>query len=284
MKYMEKRSLSIREVQLVEYNILKKVVHLLKLNGIEYILAGGTMLGAVRHQGFIPWDDDIDILVPRKDYERLRKIISKTPNCVDDVVFRLPGDKDSLHPFIKAIDPKYICVDDRMINSVDQFVWIDIFPLDHFPDDENAHKKIVRKQIILKNILYSGILNQYYWKSKYQKASLGYLKHLVKFAIYYFMGGYTGVSRRMDRIAIRMNEKYVKSNHVGDGPWPEGMKDYFELDWTFPVMEHVFESDMFNIPMNYDAYLRHFYGDYMTPPPVEKRGGHSITVFKKDEM
>ena len=274
--------LGIRDIQLTEYDILKKVVTFLDKNQLQYILCGGTMLGAVRHHGFIPWDDDIDILVPREDYETLKTLLSNNPNSVDGIVFRLPGAKDSLYPFIKAENPLYKCIDDRFANSLPLYIWIDIFPLDHFPDEENKHRRMVRRISFWKTILYSGILSKEYWKSRFQNNYLKLVKYKVAYFIYSIMNSHCGVSKRIDRIAKKMNDRYSTSNHVGDGAWPEGMKDYFKCEWTFPTIKKLFEKDEFNIPENYDSYLKQFYGDYMTPPPEHKRTGHHITVYKED--
>ncbi len=77
-----------------------------------------------------------------------------------------------------------------------------------------------------------------------------------------------------------MNEKYRSSGYVGDGVWPSGMNDYFPLNTVEPVIKHRFEDGEFNIPENYDAYLKIFYGDYMRIPPESERSDHHITVYK----
>ena len=105
--------LSLREIQLVELDILKRLVQIFEIHNIHYILCGGTMLGAVRHQGFIPWDDDIDILVPRDDYERLKSLARRENEKSQSLRLRLPGDKGNAYPFIKATDINYIVKDTK---------------------------------------------------------------------------------------------------------------------------------------------------------------------------
>ena len=281
---MEKKYLPLREVQMVEYDILCRTVDYLEKNGLNYILGGGTMLGAVRHNGFIPWDDDIDILVPRDDFEKLRALIGKNPGAVDGVAFELPGQSKAFYPFIKAVNRQYVCEDSNVIDDHPIHVWIDIFPLDHFPDDPKAHKLWAGKLVVLRRVMFSGILSKSYWKTRCAGSPRMHLEYLVGLCLYRLMGSYTGVARRMDATARKMNTKFRNSNHVGDGAWPEGMKDYFTVEMTSPSVMHVFEDREFRIPKNYDLYLKAFYGDYMTPPPEDKRGGHHIQVYKVEEQ
>ena len=282
-RHMERKYLPLREVQMVEYGILCRTVDYLEKNGLSYILAGGTMLGAVRHGGFIPWDDDIDILVPRDDFEKLRQLIGKTPDAVDGVAFELPGAEKVFYPFIKAVDPRYVCVDERIINDHPVHVWIDIFPLDHFPDDPAEHRKWVRRMVVLKRVLYSGILTRAYWDDRCKGDVKTRLEYIIGRCLYALMGRYTGVSRKMDETAKKMNRTFRNSNHVGDGAWPEGMKDYFTVEMTEPPVMHAFEDREFRIPANYDMYLKSFYGEYMTPPPEGQRAGHHIQVYRVEE-
>ena len=132
--------LTLREVQLVEYGILTRLVRIFEANGIHYLFSGGTLLGAVRHNGFIPWDDDIDLFVPRDDYERLKRLVIAAGRNMDGIMFRLPGDEGSPHSFIKALDPRYVAMEDKRDDEYRTYAWVDVFPLDHFPDGDLAHR------------------------------------------------------------------------------------------------------------------------------------------------
>lgn len=100
---MEK--ISSREIQAMELDILKKFKDFAQKNNIEYYLCGGTLLGAIRHKGFIPWDDDIDICIPRKSYDRLIELV-KDNRYIDDtsLKFCLPLDKNYIYPYIKLVN------------------------------------------------------------------------------------------------------------------------------------------------------------------------------------
>ena len=95
------------------------------------------------------------------------------------------------------------------------------------------------------------------------------------------MGGYDRVSLKMDRRAGRMNSRFINSNHVGRSTWPKGENEYFEVKTIEPLKQHDFNGRNFNIPGNYDAYLKCFFGDYMTLPSPEERRDHHISVYKK---
>ena len=275
------QQLTLREIQLVELGILKRLTKYFKKNHINYILCGGTLLGAVRHKGFIPWDDDIDILVPRDDYEKLKTIYRNGNDDIEGVKLTIPGDKGSPHPFIKANDENYVVLDDKREEEYRAFVWVDVFPMDHFPDDEKTHKKWVNKIHILTQTLSFCTVSDEYLKSRGYYSNLK--KKLIRIAIKTFctiLGGPAKVAIRIDQTAKEMNARFRNSGYVGDGAWPSGMKDYFPLDAVEPIMKHKFEDSEFNIPVNYDKYLTLFYGDYMTIPPEDKRQDHHITVYR----
>lgn len=261
---------TMQELQKIEYDILCCVVDFFEENDIRYILCGGTMLGAVRHNGFIPWDDDIDLLVPREDYEKLKKIRNSFGH--EDIQFRIPGDKEYPSPFIKAVNTKTV-LDNRL--EIDRFtyhIWIDIFPLDHFPDNRVAHMIELAKNKLLRGALNTELMIKGpSHGGKMVRAGLVLINRI--------LGGYKNIVVKMDQQAKAMNDRYIHSKHYGDGAWPNYGKDYFEEYMIFPFVKHLFVEREFNIPQNYDAYLTHFYGDYMTPPPEDKRAMHDFDAY-----
>ena len=264
---------NIRELQELELNILIETVKYFEANSITWILAGGSMLGAVRHNGFIPWDDDIDILVPRDDYDRLLKVFDSTYFEKANYGVMKPGVPGYPYPYMKVVDKTTLVKDDNVSEEYNNMgVWIDVFPLDHFPDNRFLHKICLLKNKILRTILMSKLKSCGLGKGgKLSNAFFGLLNTC--------LGGCNGVSLRIDSLARKQNRRYRYSKHYGDGTWPLSEKDYFSSDSIFPITKHVFEGEMMNIPLNYDKYLTSFYGDYLTPPPVEKRARHLITAF-----
>ena len=270
---MEKK-LSLVEIQKTELDILNRVVDFFDENNISYCLCGGTLLGAIRHNGFIPWDDDIDILVPRDSYEKIKKMENKMLG--ENIKIMIPG--NDLYPFsfIKAVNIKTVVIDADLSGQFPYHVCIDIFPLDHFPDNETAHWLCLQRIRFLRAILFSGL----------RKNGPGHTNKIGKLLfrfLYKISGGYRKLTVLIDKTANNMDRKYHGSNHLGDGSWPENIRDYFHISWLFPFTRHIFEGSEFNIPGNYDAYLSHFYGDYMTPPPEDKRARHHFEAYWIDQ-
>lgn len=263
---------TIEEIQTIELHILDKVVKEFDENGISYFLAGGSMLGAVRHNGFIPWDDDIDLLVPRQDYDRIKDILTEERTKKQGISLKMPGMEGYPFPFIKVYDTNTVVYDRFIIREKFPLsVWIDIFPLDHYPDSALLHKIYFLFIKMLRTTLNTGIVG------KLGKG--GRLTRKLFHVMYGILGGYRKVTALMDSSGRWLNRHNLRSSHYGNGTYPEGMKDYFEEGWIFPYIRCRFEDREFNIPKNYDDYLKHFYGDYMVPPPEGQRGRHSFEAY-----
>lgn len=264
----------IKELQRIELDILVNAVRYFTENDISYFLCGGSMLGAVRHNGFIPWDDDIDVLVPREDYDRLLSGMTAKEIGKDDIDVLKPGMENYPFPYIKVVNTNTLVQDKNIVPQFNNTgVWIDIFPLDHFPDSQIMHRICLYKLKFWRWAIGTHMKPQ-------GLETGGAIVNLFFRVMYKLGGGYKKLTKRIDSIARKMNRKYEKSVHYGDGTWPDSMKDYFEESWVKPVFQHAFENYEFNIPVNYDGYLKRFYGDYMTPPPEDKRNYHFITAFK----
>lgn len=278
---MENNRLTLREAQLEELNILLKVVRFFDEHGIYYALCGGSMLGAVRHKGFIPWDDDIDVLIFREDFEKLRAIIREQRPELDGVVFHVPGDEGYIYPYIKAVNPSIRVDYGKIKEAEDNMLWIDVFPMDHFPDNKFMHWLYLKRIITLERILSAGTYSDENMRERgYFNSFSRRMKMYLARGLYKLLGGYGRISRRIDKIARNMDRKYKGSSHVGDGVWPNGMNDYFDVSWVKPAIKMSFEGHELSVPENYDAYLTGFYGDYMTLPPEGKRQTHYLKAYR----
>ena len=270
------QKLTLREVQLAELNILDNAAHFLDAHGIRYVLAYGTLIGAIRHNGFIPWDDDIDIFIPRDDYEKLKQIVKSGEQISDDIKFLLPGDKGYKYPFVKAVDFSFDLHDtNNYVNGYKEHLWVDIFPLNHVSDDFKKFKK----DLILLRLL--GKITQYdvmkLGSSSTVKSNI--LIPIAKIAAFFF-GGYSKVAIFDDKVSYRMHKRYSNSKVVGDGCW-DFRKVNYPADIFDKLIKHEFEGKEFYIPEKYDELLTLTYGNYMELPPVEKRQSHYLTVYKK---
>ena len=240
--------------------LLDKFILICKEHNLSYTLLGGSVLGAVRHGGIIPWDDDIDIGMPRNDYEKLLSIADNVFGTKYKLISAY-NDKDYVYPFAKLFDN-----DTTLVEFKDFFylggIYIDIFPLDGIP--KNGNKRIHR----IWKIRYAAtnlILSKY--SSSYKK------QHYFRCLIYKLIfGSFNNALKVCDKYSQKYpyNQQYNIANYFG--AWKE--KEISDYSWFNPLKEYIFEGRKVWGPNNYDAYLSKMYGDYMTPPPIEKRKSH----------
>lgn len=274
------RELTQEELKQVELEILKDVARFCDKNNIRYYLGGGTLLGAVRHQGFIPWDDDIDISMPRPDYERFFKIYNGSnrrylAKCVETY-------PDYWRTFGKVFDRRtYLKEDSICLEKKGNGVFIDVFPIDGIPDSRIKQILLGKEQEFL-NFLYHGSAWTYTQSHKYDDSidEFAKLKNIIrtvfKFCAVTFL--HPLPTHKLIRIINRnaSREKYDSSNMIGaivdcaHGADCEIIeKAIFE-----PRIKFNFENEEFWGPKGYDAYLRNLYGNYMILPPKKRQVTH----------
>jgi len=269
---MEKKVL--KKLQNTELEILKEFISICEKNNLEYFLVGGTLLGAVRHKGFIPWDDDIDIGMPRKDYNKFIKICKKELNsrfyldCYET-------NKYCWSPFAKLRIKNSKMVEEASKNSKsNQGIWIDIFP--HFNINsklsliEKAQQKIhhiIRTFITIKcDVIYYGGSDT---KKKIIKIFLKFVPIKVLHFIY----------KITLNINLNSNLECI-ANYSGAYGIP---KETFKRNVILPLSTVEFCGLKLKAPNNPDKYLSHLYGDYMKLPPVDKRVAHNPILIKFED-
>lgn len=258
-------NLSLVEIQSEEKKILYETVKFLDKNHIKYYLWGGTLLGAIRHKGFIPWDDDIDIIVPRPDYNRMINLLNeeKTINHYQAIGFEL-GNSDI--PFCKIINRD---IQVECYYPIDQFLWIDIFPMDALPLNDNISyfdkvRKIHLKYTVLRS--YAHHIKPSNFFKKIIKAILG--------VIYYNHIDYNKFITKYIMTASKYD--YNKAKYVGSILWGIHPGNILEKDWLDDYKVE-FEGMRLNAFKGYQEYLTNRYGeDYMMLPPAEKRATHNF--------
>lgn len=265
------RLLTLREIQLAELDILIEFDRICRDNHLKYSLAGGTLLGAVRHNGFIPWDDDIDVCMPRTDYEKFKEIFNVNKTSVDYYLTQDTG-KNADYPFVK-IQYNKIKIEEEGLNEV-RNLWIDIFPIDGLPKNNNKVTKIYKK-----STLYRKIVAFAKWKSLNEYG--GRHNKFVAFLINIFVKLYGAQRALRNSIKLALKYKYEESDYVGAITWGcYGVGERMLKSEYEQYTEMEFEGRKFSVMGCWDSYLHGIYGDYMQLPPEEKRIVHGFKAYR----
>jgi len=253
------------KAQLVMLRILKVVDYVCRKHGISYWLCSGTLLGAVRHSGFIPWDDDLDIAMLRADYERFLEIAPQ--ELPDDMFLQTPTTDpgyDSIHVPCKVRDTKSLHVAPYLAKKhYHKGIFIDVFPIDKF------HKKGLKRftEQFLKRT--NNLITRCY-DAEIEK-HISFTKQVVALfrpCFKLMIKAYQAIVRPVIQKNKQLPDSECYMGHGFETPWIRSINP----DDIFPLREIEFEGCMFFAPHNPQNYLPHIYGpDYMTPPPVEKR-------------
>lgn len=253
---MEKTTDITQKLQQIELKMLELFVQICEKENLHYYLLGGTMLGAVRHKGFIPWDDDIDVGMPRADYEKFLLCASKyLPKGYFLQTYKT--DKDYPYPYAKMRDTHTIYKENALKNlSINHGVWIDVFPLDFCPVKRFWflwHHYLLRERI--KFVLY-----------KWEKASIK-LK-LFRILSCVFSPSWHNAVKRDDKLMSSYQKDTTMTANLC-GAW--GEREIVPTEWYGEGTTLAFEHLKVKVPVKYHQWLTQVYGDYMELPPVEKR-------------
>lgn len=269
---------TLRKLQLVELDILKKFDAMCEKHGLEYFAVYGTVLGAIRHGGIIPWDDDIDIAMPRKDYERLAELV---PLEFGDGYSLLNGQNEPRYPFCTSRIMKK-GTEFRMMSMkncpFELGIFLDVFCFDNLPDDKRARRAQLRKCWALEkmcvlrntpfpNVPYGGVKRAVV----YAMCAVGsvLMKVFPRATLHRWMQG-----------AARAYE-HEETGYIG---WPFGLdpsQSIYPRDMVYPLARAPFEDMQVVMPAKPHDMMRLCYGEsYMTPPPEGKRS--FIVPYKLD--
>lgn len=264
------KEISISEFKSIAYGVLEYFKFVCEKYGIFYSLSFGTVLGAVRHNGFIPWDDDIDVCVMRQDYTKLIDAFNRENNQQFKVVCTEIDPNYSL-PHMKVIDTRTILYQEGRRNNYQLGIWIDVFALDNVPDDLDERRKYIQKLEKYQDI---WTLLEYKSNNEHLKIK-SYPREILKKlrAIVHRYDSYKW-ARKLEKLSKKYQN--VKTKEVGVlsfFPYDRN-KSIFDRDFILKTTPHLFEHSEFPIPSDYDTYLTKVYGNYMELPPVEKRVTH----------
>lgn len=262
---------NLQEVQHIELEILKKFHDFCESHGLKYVLGYGTLLGAVRHKGFIPWDNDIDVLMPRDDYDKFLKIVT-TENIAD-------------HLYVQhyTLDPRYhymcarVCDANTRVNvpyikeqPTRLGLWIDIFPMDGVG---NKSFRLAVQMLMLK--WYWLLFRADVYGSTYKNSRTRLNYHIKKVAMHLFRNHDNKHNYSIDRICQWF--PFRDSIDVAFLFGEEGVCTMPRSDFD-NLIKIQFEDGEFYCSKSYDDFLKQCYGDYMTLPSEEDRITHDIDV------
>lgn len=272
----------LRKLQLEQLEILKEVDRICRKNNIPYYITAGTMLGAVRHKGFIPWDDDIDVSMLRKDYHRF--CIACKSDLDKKRFFLQTWDTDKHYRYqygrMRMNNTLYIRSgheDEKHHNGIN----IDLFPVDNVPDNELLCRIYKTGCFLFRKILYSpvgAVRSKDMFSKKIYKYLSSYDKDKVIRSFKIWINFFSKFpSSRVDAVGFAYRLSYYDKKKLGK-------ENYYELyhglkrDKITDLTEYFFEGMKFFGVRDYDYYLRTLYGDYMTLPPEDKRSGEHKAV------
>ena len=270
------KEMTIREIQDVSLELLLDVHSFCKENNINYTLYGGTMIGAVRHGGFIPWDDDIDVAMPRPDYERF---ISSFQSKRGYKLFA-SGTKECYLAFSRLCEmEKTLVTEDRLPWCSQQTgVWIDIFPLDGAPDDEKEAERSIRK--MRRNWMKCCYARSA--QSPYSAAPTAFKKIKLAYKKLFLNNKFRNIhSINKKFIQDCQRIKWGETNHFCNYAFITfGMREYIPMEDNRTTINFSFEGTEMPVCNGYDHLMRHKYGDYMQlPPENEREPRHNLCKF-----
>lgn len=240
---------------------------------INYYLSGGTLLGAVRHQGFIPWDDDADVMLLRKDYELLLKA-SMNMKINNRKIFSL-NNKTFARDYARFVRTDYYKEEDFVIKEDCPYLGIDIFPVDFVPEKNwlfNIQCIILH---YLKILLDISNTDYHTGSTKFKRFIRDCLRPILKFIGRYRLAYLTNVFCKLFNSHCEINVAAISGIN--------GKRERWKFEDYRLQSKAEFEGYLFPIPLKYHIYLTNLYGDFMQLPPKSKRKTHGVKIQKVRE-
>ena len=279
---MNKENSSMQRLQAVNLEMIKLFIDICRRHDLTYFALGGTLLGAVRHQGFIPWDDDVDMGMPRPDYEKFLKIAKEElPQAEPAGRYRLRTieTNDAYRTYIAKIENLDVKMARQFytrqgIAKKEIFAWIDVMPIDGMPEETALLKDHNEAILQAKRKLSLSLLDKNMGTSKKRsKKELLIIQAGLKTGAFKLLN-VEKMFQKFDGLCSRYS--YEEAAVVGNTYGVYKEKEFVKKEIFGNGRMYPFEDIEICCPEDSDAYLKHVYGDYTILPPEEARGGHEI--------
>lgn len=257
-----KRITDIHELRRLQMGILDNVHQFCENHGLRYFLSSGTLIGAVRHGGYIPWDDDLDIYMPRRDYERFLLFYSDP-----SAVYRAIDPKREPHyyyTFAKVIDTRTRMVETET-KGYEIGVYIDIFPVDYVTDNISRRERVFRLKKLLYKIRRCKISEENPLRSRLAYLCYRHLPMSVKC-----------LNSLIEALIVKEKTTQTVCNMTEAGPASSGC---FPAEDIASSVDITFEGRTYKTMAGYKDYLSRTYGDYMQLPPEDQRVTHQFEAY-----
>ena len=273
---------TLEKVQQYELSILRDFVKICEENNLTYFGIAGTGIGALRHGGFIPWDDDIDVGIMRNDLPKLIEIIERD---YSDKYYVLNAENNENFPLTTT----HICIKNSqfVIESLKDTkcpygIFLDIFPFDNVSDDEKVFKKQMNKTWLYSKVLILRHLPFPIVSFKGLTKKLVYAVTALLFAAMKILNiSHNYLYKKLINTTCKFNDRDTGVYAYFCGGKPDN--NIFKKEDLFPLRKIRFEDMELNFPNKLEEYLTHLYGDFMQIPPEEKRVSHTPCVLKFPE-
>ena len=258
----------IRQYQKEALSILLEFQRVCGELGLRYYLTAGTLLGAVRHGGFIPWDDDVDVAMPRKDYDKLVALGPRHFRA--GYIYQEYRTERNFPYFFAKLRKQGTYVEEPVLRAIEmeQGCYIDIFPLDRCPAGDRLSVLFFKSVELLDCAVLAQVSTEFV--CGYQKRGVRMLWNVLRCLPNECLFGLRECLRFLMGLAAFSGRLCTAGGNHG---YP---RETYRPEWFAKTVPVEFEGHIFPAPAGWDALLKNMYGDYMVPPPAEERKGHFI--------
>lgn len=274
---MKTKYAHLNELQQAELDILKEFIAICTRHQLIYYIYGGTLLGAYRHKGFIPWDDDVDIAMPRKDFERFKSFLNEFPNYLYLDTVQMKG-----HSWTSAqiMDTRLKIKAGNAVNAIEKCVWVDILIIDGVPNPKSLAFKLfgfayLSARLLFKFSRFSDEVDLKMKRPWYERffVKFAMVTHVEKVISQQFAG------RLLDWVSRRYD--LDKCEYVATLSGPTKLGEVQPKSWFGIGREMQFEDIVVNGMSKPEKFFEKYYGpNYMTPPPMDERNKHNVEIIE----